>query len=329
MSFECEFCGVVESVVVVEPSRFTVEGETFEIPDEFRKCEKCGMRLFDEKYDPISLNKIIAAKRTRRIRKILDLTQLQLSQLLGWGLATVQRYEAGLTNPNSTQLQELDHINQRPGDAWGLLLNARERLGDAEFFKLQHKLKPYEKIWMEDPYTLPSINPYYENATIEFTGNRKFDPKKLVNMLLYFTRNGVLKTKLMKLLWYSDFLHFKIAGVSISGTPYQNQKYGPVPLKHATLLEEMVDRNVLNVSVDEISGYSPEEYRAKIRLEEDQLLEVFDLREIRCMNRVMEEFKEKGSVELSNFSHREDAWLKTERYDVIPYKYAETLSINL
>ncbi|WP_058300633.1 type II toxin-antitoxin system antitoxin SocA domain-containing protein [Gorillibacterium timonense] len=329
MSFICEFCGAVESVVVAEPSRFTVEGETFEIPDEFRKCEKCGNRLFDEKYDPISLNKIIAAKRTRRARKVLELTQLQLSQLLGWGLATVQRYEAGLTNPNSTQLYELDHLNQRPSHAWGLLLNARERLGDAEFFKLQTKLKPYEKIWMEDPYTLPSINPYYENATFEFTGNRKFDPQKLVNMLLYFAQNGVLKTKLMKLLWYSDFLHFKVADVSISGTPYQNQKFGPVPLKHASLLEEMVDRNVLNINVDEMNGYSSEEYRAMIQLEQGQLLEVFDPREIRCMNRIMEVFKERGSVELSKISHREDAWLKTERHDVIPYKYSKSLSIDL
>ncbi|MDQ7792045.1 MAG: type II toxin-antitoxin system antitoxin SocA domain-containing protein [Candidatus Desulforudaceae bacterium] len=50
-------------------------------------------------------------------------------------------------------------------------------------------------------------------------------------MIKFFAVNDVrvLKVKLMKYLWYSDFLHFKRNTVSISGLSYVRAPFGPVP----------------------------------------------------------------------------------------------------
>ena len=55
--------------------------------------------------------------------------------------------------------------------------------------------------------------------------------EKLINMMIFFLKNTKHcgKTKLFKLLSFSDFLHFKKAGRSISGLEYYAWDKGPVP----------------------------------------------------------------------------------------------------
>ena len=52
-------------------------------------------------------------------------------------------------------------------------------------------------------------------------------------MVLFFAHKsaGLLKTKLMKLLNYSDMIFYKENGLSISGLKYAHLPYGPVPDK--------------------------------------------------------------------------------------------------
>lgn len=56
----------------------------------------------------------------------------------------------------------------------------------------------------------------------ELSSYGDFSLEKFIHLILYFATNGMLKTKLMKLLWYSDFLYFKRQTVSITGTTYVN-----------------------------------------------------------------------------------------------------------
>ena len=62
-----------------------------------------------------------------------------------------------------------------------------------------------------------------------YTGFLPFQPEKLMDMALFFASQlkGVYKTKLNKLLWYSDFMHYRHFGVSVSGAPYIHLPYGP------------------------------------------------------------------------------------------------------
>jgi uncharacterized phage-associated protein len=55
--------------------------------------------------------------------------------------------------------------------------------------------------------------------------------EKLLNALIYFSKNtrSCGKTKLFKLLYFLDFIHFREAGKSVTGLDYYAWEKGPVP----------------------------------------------------------------------------------------------------
>ena len=55
--------------------------------------------------------------------------------------------------------------------------------------------------------------------------------EKLINAVLYFSQNTKFcgKTKLMKLLYFLDFMHFKQTGKSVTDLDYFAWEQGPVP----------------------------------------------------------------------------------------------------
>ena len=57
------------------------------------------------------------------------------------------------------------------------------------------------------------------------------DRDKLLNALVYFSRNthSCGKTKLFKLLYFLDFIHFRETGKSVTGLNYYAWDKGPVP----------------------------------------------------------------------------------------------------
>ncbi len=72
-----------------------------------------------------------------------------------------------------------------------------------------------------------------------FSGFKKFDFRKFTEMVRFFASriNGNLyKTKLFKLLWYSDMYFFREYTKSISGMNYVHYPYGPVPKEYSFLL---------------------------------------------------------------------------------------------
>ena len=48
-------------------------------------------------------------------------------------------------------------------------------------------------------------------------------------MILFFAKDTVLKTKLLKEMFYTDFLYYKETCNSITGLEYAKLPYGPVP----------------------------------------------------------------------------------------------------
>ena len=56
--------------------------------------------------------------------------------------------------------------------------------------------------------------------------------EKLINAIVYFAANTKFcgKTKLMKLLYFLDFKHFKETGKSVTGMQYDAWEMGPVPV---------------------------------------------------------------------------------------------------
>ena len=66
--------------------------------------------------------------------------------------------------------------------------------------------------------------------------------EKLINAIVYFAKNTKYcgKTKLLKLLFFFDFVHFKYTGQSVTGLEYFAWEKGPVA---KDLYEELTDRH--------------------------------------------------------------------------------------
>lgn len=139
--------------------------------------------------------------------------------------------------------------------------------------------------------------------------------KKLINCILYFAKSVEYfgKTKLYKLLYNSDFMHFKETGYSITGLNYYAWSLGPVPatlyhkLKNDILPEEF--RNFIEIvklgKVKKIHKIYP-------KVEPD--MSVFSIREKRILEKVAKYFQYLRANKMSEISHlKGKPWDKTKR----------------
>jgi len=78
------------------------------------------------------------------------------------------------------------------------------------------------------------------------TGFVKPNLDKFANMVIYFViKEKPCKTKLNKLLFYSDFLHYKNHLKAISGSRYRAISLGPVPTEYDAIYDWMNNNNFI------------------------------------------------------------------------------------
>ena len=145
-------------------------------------------------------------------------------------------------------------------------------------------------------------------------------------MVLFFANKSaeLLKTKLMKLLNYSDMIFYKENGISISGLKYAHLPYGPVPDNFDMILGKMSADHIAHIDVLYDSGYEKHQVIPDCDFPEGVLSDV----EIEVLNRVYEKFKSFGSVEISDYSHQEKGYNATKTGEIISYAYAMDIQLN-
>jgi putative zinc finger/helix-turn-helix YgiT family protein len=333
----CDECRCDREVVIKERnSTYTFRNEPFDIIEEYAQCTVCGNDVTDEELDNKTLKRIsqlyeikhsYTPEMLREIRKTFDLPQSLFAKLLNMGIATIKRYELGTSSPDSTQIGIYKLLKNNPKAIKQFFEQNQARFEPDELRTVREKLKPFltDDDDLEDTtQKLLEMTYKQHEHTIE-TGYSDFKAQKLFQMILYFSRERVLKTKLMKLLWYSDFLQFKRKRKPISGTPYWHLPYGPVPKKHDLLLGSMEGMDLISIREDETpEGYTMIEIKAKERYNSN----IFDEEEWETIRYVDEYFKRFGSRAISDFAHKEAAWKATKDEEIISYQYADLLQLN-
>lgn len=150
-----------------------------------------------------------------------------------------------------------------------------------------------------------------------FTGNRLYSLEKFAAMTAYIASRGhkIYKTKLNKLLFYSDFINFYLHGSSISGARYAHLPNGPVPESYESILTEIARKGDIQI----IRGQGFEEITASAYLPSESL----SPNEIATIDWVLENLGSMSAVEISEFSHREKAYRFTRQGENIAYEYAK------
>jgi len=323
--------------IIEKKAIYTVKGEPIEIIEKVRINLDNNQEMIDEKLEDENLEKIYDQYRKKRglltpeqiknIREKYGLSQRAFSRILGWGEITIHRYENGA-------LQDRSHndsliLLQNPNNMKTLLEKNKDRINQKDYLQIKKNIQNMMIRDIDKKIEENIEEKYFNERLDEYCGFTQFNYEKMVNMILFFATkfNRLFKTKLMKLLFYSDFVHFHNHTLSITGLKYLRNYYGPTPIKHDLLLGELFDKYI-TYKVDYVE--SPKEYTEEyetIKPLEKPNLSIFSKEEMNSINKVLDTFKPFTSEKISEYSHQEKAWKATKVKQLINYKHAENIML--
>jgi uncharacterized phage-associated protein len=130
-------------------------------------------------------------------------------------------------------------------------------------------------------------------------------------------------TKLNKYLYFAESSAVRRLGRSITGAEYQKLRFGPAP-RRLTPVRERLIRNGdgrLDQRVDAL-GYVHHELVA-LRAPRTDL---FTAEELRLVDEVIDELRERSASQVTELSHREAGWQLVAEGETIPYELAFVLA---
>lgn len=337
-TYICERCGPTTNTrVEAREEAYPVKGEDTKIRARVRICTQCTEDVYDKELDAENLRSafdiyrrrhgIVTAEELRTLRETYGLSQRGLGALLGWGEITVHRYEHG-SMPDEAHNLVLRMI-QDPFNMEHLVAEKGHRLSPAARRKLAGRLDELLcRTASRRALDLVGRNVCRREAG-EYTGFHEFVPSVLMEMIVYFSSKpgGVLKTKLNKLLWYSDFSHYRHHAVSISGATYIHFPFGPVPDQYDLYLllmssEGSLRREFENYGVDQVGENIVGERIFAARPLSKGVLSDDALRTVAATSDYFASF---SSSQIMRISHHEEGYSKTQPDEPISYRYADSL----
>lgn len=324
------------SKIIKRKAIYRIKGEPIEILETVRINLENNEEIFDEELENENLKKIynqyrekhslLTPNRIKETREKYGVSQRAFSRILGWGEVTIHRYETGA-------LQDRSHndalvLLENPDNMKKLLENNRNQINSKDYIKIKENLQKIMRDNIDKTLEENITKKYFNEVLDEYCGYTQFNYEKFVNMVLFFASNitRLFKTKLMKLLFYSDFINFRENTLSITGLKYIKNYYGPTPIKCELLLGELFEKFIIyQVEYVKTSKDNIEEYEFIKPLEKPSM-DIFSQEEIHSMEEVLNAFKHLTSEEITQSSHKEAAWIETKNKDIISYKYAKNLT---
>ena len=296
-------------------------------------CAECGEELFNEELDSATLinayneyrrrHKLLLPEEIRKIREQYGLSQRSFAKLLNWGDKTIRRYENGAVQDRAHN--SLLIFLREPENMRTYLTENEVALDEKQVVKL---LDTVDKLEQDTNFRVGRryFDLFFSRIPCEENGFKGFDYEKLCAMVLFFAHKsaGLLKTKLMKLLNYSDMIFYKENGVSISGLKYAHLPYGPVPDNFDMILGKMAADHIAHIEVFYDGSYENHQVIPECDVPEGILSD----EEIEVLTRIYEKFKNFGSAEISSYSHRETGYNATKTGQIISYSYAVDINLN-
>jgi len=266
---------------------------------------------------------LLTSKEIIDIRKQYNVSQKDFSKILGWGSSTITRYEGHHVQDGIHD----DVLRKVKEDAkWfiELLERSKSSLSSKAYAKYKSKAK---KIYYKgkNAYLIDSIRALYANFEERslLTGRQELNLDKVVETINYLAKNihKLHKVKLMKLLWFIDYLKYKRENNSLSGLAYKVLPMGAVPLGYEKIvLLEGVEYN--EILYADYIGY-------EFIPATDFMVKNLNVEDLRIIDEVIEEFKDYTTQEIIDRMHKEEAYKKTRPLEIISYEYAKNLTLRI
>ena len=307
-----------------EISELFFRKEKFQYVHLFYVCDETKERFTTTQLDEVNMGQVYNQYRVkygipfpdeiRKIRNRYGLSAAKMSQILGFGDNQYRLYENGDMPSEANGKILMSIMDLRFFESF--VNNARNQMGDEEYEKIIGKLMSlqpdkngnYNKDYLFCNYRRGIYNGYVIQSI-----------DKLKNILLFYIEkfNGVFFTMMNKLLFYTDFYHYKLYGKGMSGLAYKAMKYGPVPVRWDRIYSFFNDID------QEIVRFEQGMEGTRLVSPKAPDMTDFSLDEKRVLEIVFHRFKLNSSSEISETSHAEEAWLKyVETNSLIDYSMA-------
>jgi uncharacterized phage-associated protein/DNA-binding transcriptional regulator YiaG len=311
---------------------FTFRKESFNIVFHYRIDNERHFEYTTDELNEINLSQIYNQYRAKyqlpfteeiiSIRKKYDLPATKMAEVLGFGTNIYRNYENGeIPNESNARLIQLSN---NPQEFLKLLKIKKEIFSEKEYQKLQNRI---HQLALQEEESKVSKEELLLGLPIpnEYNGYKQPNLKKFCNMVLFFAQQlQPYKTKLNKLLFYADFLHFKQKGFSISGAVYIAIDHGPVPKSFDALFEEAINEGYVEKHTQFYKDFEGERFFPNSEALFDSTL--FSDVEVMTLNTIVERFKVVTSSEIRDISHEETAWIDNNKSrKKISYKYSYEL----
>ena len=242
------------------------------------------------------------------LRNYYGLSAAKMSQILGFGINQYRLYEEGEV-PSLSNARTIIAAKDK-GIIMSFLYAAKTEMSDSEFKRIKIKIE-----------NTPG-NFCFKSQPSEYSGYRTLSLEKIVSVVNHIlnTIGETFVTKMNKLLFYVDFIHYRRTGYGITGINYKAMQYGPVPESWAKLYDSL-DK----ISLEEFiypSGQSGVLLKSKEIAQEDLTEKEKDTIEYVCQL-----FSNMTAGEISEISHKEKGWRENEKtHDKISYQSAFALN---
>jgi len=147
--------------------------------------------------------------------------------------------------------------------------------------------------------------------------NKEFEKRK--NAILYFCKNVKYpyKTKIYKLLYFLDFIHFKQVGRPVTDLEYYTFDFGPAPIQlHEEIEQKKLPKklgNCLQITEETDGIFKGNKFYKFIAIKKPNL-EVFSEREKAILEQVAFTFKDAKAKDMIEISHLKNGpWEKTKK----------------
>jgi putative zinc finger/helix-turn-helix YgiT family protein len=321
-----------EATLQKEMREMIFRKEPFNILFHYYLCKDSDEQFTDDELDEVNTNQVYNQYRAKygipfpdeikEVREQYGLSANKMSEILGFGINVYRNYEAG--EVPSVSNGRLIQLVKDPKEFRQLIDCARNEFSDEELEKINKKINHALHSWNDFDHIYSSLMLGERRPSI-VNGYRVPSIEKINNMVLYFAELiKPFKTKLNKLLFYTDFMHFKKTCFSISGLSYQAIQKGPVPKNYDWIFDNAMEKKMVSVKLIDFGDYMGEQFYPTGSAVFDP--ELFIQSELNVMKLIADSFKNDTVNQIVAKSHEEDAWSdNVDSFGVIQYDYGFNL----
>lgn len=255
------------------------------------------------------------------IRENYGLSQVDLAKLLGWGEATISRYESKAIQDEAYDTM-LRLIKDNPLQALEFLKKHADKFTVSKHMEIRTKIVEKLDSYGKEFLTRQTFEGEYANfeEPSDSNGFTVLNIDKIEAMVSYIAEKvtNLFKVKLMKMLWYSDVLSFIENGFSMTGMVYRHEPMGALPIGHYSLM------NLENLNVREEMSYN---YDTMLHVYPTDNMDysVLNDGEKAVLDKVITKFIDYKAKDIVDYMHEEKAYIETNPGEIIPFSLAKEI----